>query len=183
VPDSRHPDHHGCGSSSFDARHSTRCLFFPALPIRLYTTHDAVYIEAQLPGHLAAAMPPLCARSRRTGRLVALLMLMRWPWAAHRGQNSFAPHSMLGVLGWVAGASGLAFSVLHLGQPRRAWRVFLGLRKSWLSREAVTFGAWFPLATTYMAVRLNWLPLASGPLRSSSPSARRRWAFSAVFAR
>jgi DMSO reductase anchor subunit len=73
----------------------------------------------------------------------------------------------LTVIGWLSGTSGLAFSVLHLGQPRRAWRIFLGLRKSWLSREAVAFGAWFPLATAYAAVRLDWLPLAPGPLRSS----------------
>jgi DMSO reductase anchor subunit len=31
----------------------------------------------------------------------------------------------------------------------------------------VVFGAWFPLATTYVAVRLGWLPLAHGPLRST----------------
>ena len=33
----------------------------------------------------------------------------------------------------------------HLGQPLRAWRIFLGWRKSWLSREAMVFGAWLPL--------------------------------------
>lgn len=50
-------------------------------------------------------------------------------------------------LGWAAvgfAAVGLAASVAHLGQPLRAWRIFLGLRRSWLSREAVLFGAWFP---------------------------------------
>jgi DMSO reductase anchor subunit len=36
-------------------------------------------------------------------------------------------------------------SVAHLGQPLRAWRVFLGLRRSWLSREAVVLGAAAPL--------------------------------------
>jgi DMSO reductase anchor subunit len=34
-------------------------------------------------------------------------------------------------------AAGLACSVLHLGQPKKAWRVWLGWRTSWLSREAV----------------------------------------------
>lgn len=50
----------------------------------------------------------------------------------------------------VAGAGflmlGLGASVLHLGQPFKAWRVFLGLRKSWLSREVVAFGGLPPLA-------------------------------------
>ena len=51
------------------------------------------------------------------------------------------------LAGWVDGFSfgifglGLAASVLHLGQPLKAWRVFLGWRKSWLSREAMAFGA------------------------------------------
>lgn len=40
---------------------------------------------------------------------------------------------------------GMAASVAHLGQPLRAWRVFLGLRRSWLSREAVVLGAAAPL--------------------------------------
>ena len=42
----------------------------------------------------------------------------------------------------IAGAAGLAAASLHLGQPLRAWRVFLGLHQSWFSREAVLFGAW-----------------------------------------
>ena len=48
---------------------------------------------------------------------------------------------------WLAGAAGLAASVFHLGQPRRAWRIFLGWRSSWLSREAMVFGGWFALLT------------------------------------
>lgn len=36
---------------------------------------------------------------------------------------------------------GLAASILHLGQPLRAWRAFLGWRKSWLSREIIVFSA------------------------------------------
>ena len=36
--------------------------------------------------------------------------------------------------------AGLTASVFHLGQPFRAWRAFLGLRRSWLSREILVFG-------------------------------------------
>lgn len=46
------------------------------------------------------------------------------------------------------GAAGLGAAAFHLGQPLRAWRVFLGLRKSWFSREAVLFGGWFGLTAT-----------------------------------
>ena len=37
--------------------------------------------------------------------------------------------------------TGLTASVLHLGQPLKAWRAFMGWRKSWLSREIMAFGA------------------------------------------
>lgn len=98
--------------------------------------------------------------------LVALLTLMAMAVGCSMVDKIFAPATpALAVAGWFAGAVGLAFSVLHLGQPTRAWRIFLGLRKSWLSREAVIFGAWFPLATVYTAVRLDWLPLVPGPFR------------------
>jgi formate dehydrogenase iron-sulfur subunit len=58
-------------------------------------------------------------------------------------------------------AAGLGASVAHLGQPLRAWRVFLGLRKSWLSREAVILGAAFPLVAlaTLASLPPAWLPL------------------------
>ncbi|MEA3209019.1 MAG: formate dehydrogenase iron-sulfur subunit [Chthoniobacter sp.] len=36
---------------------------------------------------------------------------------------------------------GLAVSVLHLGRPLGAWRAFLGLRTSWMSREIFAFSA------------------------------------------
>lgn len=48
---------------------------------------------------------------------------------------------------WLAGAAGLGASIFHLGKPWRAWRIFLGWRKSWLSREALVFGAWFGAAS------------------------------------
>lgn len=70
---------------------------------------------------------------------------------------------------------GLIASVLHLGQPLKAWRVFLGWRTSWLSREVLVLGAFgaasmgalaagvFPVARplqpalTLGAVVLGWL--------------------------
>jgi Fe-S-cluster-containing dehydrogenase component/DMSO reductase anchor subunit len=55
------------------------------------------------------------------------------------------------LLGWVAGVLGLGASVGHLGRPLRAWRIFLGWRRSWLSREAMVFGAWFAAVTGALA--------------------------------
>jgi Fe-S-cluster-containing dehydrogenase component/DMSO reductase anchor subunit len=50
----------------------------------------------------------------------------------------------------VFGFIGIALSILHLGQPLKAWRAFLGWRRSWLSREILAFGA-LPAGATAIA--------------------------------
>ena len=52
---------------------------------------------------------------------------------------------------------GLAAATLHLGRPHLAFRAVLGWRHSWLSREAIAFGAFMPLAAASVAVA--WLDL------------------------
>ncbi len=47
-------------------------------------------------------------------------------------------------------AAGLASSVLHLAKPSNAWRAFVRVRTSWLSREAVLAALLFPLAFVYL---------------------------------
>ena len=51
---------------------------------------------------------------------------------------------------------GLMAAPLHLGQPLKAWRAFLGWRTSWLSRELIGFNQFAPLAAA--APALAWLP-------------------------
>jgi DMSO reductase anchor subunit len=46
----------------------------------------------------------------------------------------------LALAGALAFFGGLFASVLHLGRPLGAWRFFLGLKRSWLSREILAFG-------------------------------------------
>jgi DMSO reductase anchor subunit len=53
---------------------------------------------------------------------------------------------ILSFVGCLLLFSGLAASVFHLGRPLRAWRAFLGWRKSWMSREIIAFGIWAALA-------------------------------------
>ncbi|MEM7560298.1 MAG: DmsC/YnfH family molybdoenzyme membrane anchor subunit [Planctomycetota bacterium] len=47
---------------------------------------------------------------------------------------------------------GLGIAPKHLGQPLRAWKIFLGLRTSWLSREGVLFGKYFGALIAAMAL-------------------------------
>lgn len=59
-------------------------------------------------------------------------------------------HVPLLISAVLIGGVGLAASVLHLGSPFGAWRVFLGLKTSWLSREVILFGAWKPALVAYL---------------------------------
>ena len=160
------------GAAATSPRSSPRpdtSAFLPAAPDPTYTFPTTRYLTKRpQPVDTLAADATVLRPQPPHWPLVALLMLM--PMAVGCGVadkllNLQTP--ALAVSGWVAGATGLALAGLHLGQPLRAWRIFLGLRKSWFSREAVLFGAWFPLASTYVAVRLGWLPLEPGPLRST----------------
>jgi DMSO reductase anchor subunit len=53
---------------------------------------------------------------------------------AGRSISTIAVYAATGLL-----LLGLAVSVLHLGRPMGAWRFFLGLRTSWMSREILAF--------------------------------------------
>lgn len=90
--------------------------------------------------HVLASVIPLVAPESANGS---------WQSAAAfvAGLRHPGPTLKILVLAWLAGSAGLLASVAHLGQPLRAWRIFLGWRQSWLSREAMLFGVWFGAAT------------------------------------
>jgi DMSO reductase anchor subunit len=52
-----------------------------------------------------------------------------------------APNRWVCLAGLLLFQAGLVASVFHLGQPMKAWRVWMGWRTSWLSREAMVLGA------------------------------------------
>lgn len=59
---------------------------------------------------------------------------------------------------------GLAVSILHLGRPLGAWRAFLGLRTSWMSREIFAFSIFAAAAGAFTGAALwpyavQWLPV------------------------
>ena len=67
----------------------------------------------------------------------------------------------LAITGTVLLQAGLAVSVLHLGRPLGAWRFFLGLRTSWMSREILAFGMFAGAGAAYAAAL--WLRPALAP--------------------
>ena len=58
----------------------------------------------------------------------------------------------LATVGFALFVAGLAASIFHLGQPLKAWRVWLGWRTRWLSREAVVLNAFGGIATLVLGV-------------------------------
>src|SRR4029434_3286429 len=58
------------------------------------------------------------------------------------------------TIGFIGLNAGLAASVFHLGRPLGAWRFFLGLRTSWMSREILAFGLFAGAA--FLATALCW---------------------------
>jgi Fe-S-cluster-containing dehydrogenase component/DMSO reductase anchor subunit len=81
--------------------------------------------------------------------LIAMLVLTQWGGGAlaavgWRCLSVGATPSWLEMSVAAAGClvlhAGLVASVFHLGQPLKAWRIGLGWRTSWLSREAIALG-------------------------------------------
>jgi len=59
----------------------------------------------------------------------------------------------LGLASLAVGFVGLAASLLHLGRPLFAYRALLGIRHSWLSREATAFALFASFATAHVIVQ------------------------------
>ncbi|MFZ4768236.1 MAG: DmsC/YnfH family molybdoenzyme membrane anchor subunit, partial [Roseimicrobium sp.] len=79
------------------------------------------------------------------------------------GAFLFAESSAQGWLGFAIAILGINASVAHLGQPLKAWRCFLGWRKSWLSREILAFGAFAPAAfAAALSLVPSWIAAAVG---------------------
>jgi Fe-S-cluster-containing dehydrogenase component/DMSO reductase anchor subunit len=115
----------------------------PALPA--LTAADAAQAAPADPHHPLAAMLVLTQAAAGGFATDAALRLAGTPVPAALVTTSF-----------VLLLAGMAASPLHLGQPLRAWRAFLGWRRSWLSREILALSAFAGVAAP--AVAAAWLP-------------------------
>ena len=68
-----------------------------------------------------------------------------WEKGGRMPRDVFKQMGALGMLGMGA-------SLFHLGRPLYAFRAFIGIFTSWLSREIVCFGAFAGLASLYAAL-------------------------------
>lgn len=88
--------------------------------------------------------------------LAMLLALSQLAIGASFAALFIKPATPLLVIASVAGLVALAAGSLHLGQPLKAWRSFLGWRNSWFSREVIALSAFVFLIVP--ATAAAWLP-------------------------
>lgn len=99
------------------------------------------------------------------GAFVVGQALVAGPWREPLMLSTVRPaYALVGLL---VGVVGMHAAVFHLGRPLYAFRAFLGLRTSWLSREILVFGLFAGCAFAFSAslwLANEWpalLPLAS----------------------
>ena len=115
---------------------------------RDYTRPTTRYVSSRpLPANLGAADASTLRPQHAHAALILLLVFTQVGLGLFIASSAVAASASewLRIAGLAFYLAGLIASVAHLGQPFRAWRIFLGLRRSWLSREAVLLGAAFPL--------------------------------------
>ncbi len=99
----------------------------------------------------AAPRPVPGVTLRSEWSLAAFTFLVAVLVAGFVGTLGGGPRPLAALFATVAVvAAGLSFS--HLGKPARAWRAGLNVRRSWLSREVVGFGAFASGATAVLAL-------------------------------
>ncbi|MBI3870138.1 MAG: dimethyl sulfoxide reductase anchor subunit [Verrucomicrobia bacterium] len=145
---------------AFSEKPGDAARFLPATPDPGYTLPTTRYKSARpLPADLLAGDHARLTPADAHPPLVFLLVLSQLAVGASVAA-AFAPQPKgLALIAAFAGALSLGVASLHLGKPLKAWRAFLGWRRSWFSREVIVLGAFVSLAA--LAAATPWFaPLA-----------------------
>ena len=127
-----------------------------AIPNPSITLPTTRYIGRNVPVTSFAADREALVPQHAHWPLVFMLMLTQ-AGIGLVGSAGFQPASLPLVLtGTVLFNLGMIAAVFHLGQPLKAWRFFLGLKTSWLSREILAFSLFAPIPLVLCA--LPFLP-------------------------
>lgn len=133
--------------------------FLPDSPDPRITLPTTRFISAKLPTDLVAADHAAPRLDHAHWPLVIMLVLTQAATGMFLATTIASATGTrlpaLPLVGFIALSIGLTASVLHLGQPLKAWRAFLGWRKSWLSREIIAFNVFAGAALT--AVVVPWI--------------------------
>ncbi|MBM3845542.1 MAG: molybdopterin oxidoreductase [Verrucomicrobia bacterium] len=127
-------------------------LFLPSSPSPTITTPTTLYRSARPLTSQRAADSLQLRLEPAHWPLVFMLLLTQASAGLFACAAVLALAGMLFPLQWMAATGtallllGLFGAGLHLGQPLRAWRAFMGWRRSWLSREIIAFSLALPCA-------------------------------------
>jgi DMSO reductase anchor subunit len=121
--------------------------FLPSAPDSSYTLPTTRYKSSKpLPLNLVAGDHAQVKPSDSHLPLVFMLSLTQLSVGASVAGVFTEPAKWLTFIAASMSALALCIASLHLGKPLKAWRSFLGWRKSWFSREVIMFSAFTPLA-------------------------------------
>lgn len=131
-------------------------IFLPASPAANHTVPTTLYKSSRpLPEGLLSGDHARVVPADSHLPLVFMLVLSQLSVGASAAAIVFEPAKWFATAALGFGTIALVSGTLHLGQPLKAWRAFLGWRKSWFSREVIVFGAFVPLAA--LSVASLWL--------------------------
>jgi formate dehydrogenase iron-sulfur subunit len=129
----------------------------PSAPDSNYTKPSTRYVSTRplpkqlLPGDHARVRPEPAHLP-----LVFMLVLTQLSVGLSVGLLRIEPARWLAIIAAVTGVVALNIAALHLGKPLKAWRAFLGWRKSWFSREVIAFGMFVPVSA--LCALAMWRP-------------------------
>jgi len=135
---------------------ATANTFLPASPNPAITLPTTRFVSAKpLRDNLFAGDDSVVRPSESHLPLVFLLTFSQLAVGASVAALFAGPTKGLLFAAFLMGAFALGVGSLHLGQPLKAWRAFLGWRQSWFSREVIAFGGYVLLAG--MAAAAPWV--------------------------
>lgn len=143
----------------------TPSTFLPCAPDPAITQPTTRYVTSKpFPSSLrradANALTVQCAHTPLAAMLVLTQLGIGLQVASSVAITREFTATSIATTGYTLFVAGLVASVAHLGQPFRAWRIFLNLRRSWLSREAVVFGVVMVVSGSHLATTWGILPIA-----------------------
>ena len=131
---------------------STINSFLPSSPLPSITIPTTRYISTKpMPANLLAGDHAEVKPEHAHLPLVFMLVLTQLAVGVSVAAVFVGPAKWLSLVAALVGALAINIASLHLGKPLKAWRAFLGWRKSWFSREVIVFGGFVPLAATSAA--------------------------------
>ena len=133
---------------------AAKLKFLPGAPSPEYTQPATRYeSEREVPATAVAGDQQVSVKQHAHTPLMLMLVLTQFSvgiLTALVGSGVESPSGW--ALAFILSLSGIGASIAHLGRPLRAWRVFLGLGKSWLSREILVFGGYFGLLSLLVVI-------------------------------